>query len=549
MPRTLVRPKGADRERSLGWLAVWWIETFVVHGPGDVEGEPVLHGDEYTGFLVDCYALDEEGRRLVNSAFFSRPKGANKSGLAGEIALFEALGPCRFDGWAQGGETFEMLGKTYTYEAGEPMGRFPSHPIVRIMATEEGQTGNVYDLIYGNCMEGPLSQLKAYGLDVGKSRILLQDGGEIIPSTTGAASKDGGKETFVVFDETHLYNTNALRQMYKTVTRNLVKRRKSAETWYIETTTMYAPGEASIAESTYEYAELIAAGKIKKSKMLYDHRWADLEDLSDEEKLREAIKEAFGESMAWNSLEGVVEDIFDTRRSENESRRYFLNALTASDNAWMDPAIYAQAIQTLELVEDGVEITLGFDGALTGDSTALVACRVSDGFMWPVYVEECPDGPASADWMVDTLAFDAAVHGAFEQYKVVGFFADPPYWVQQVEDWELEFGEQLLTQVNTVSKIKFWTKRDAQMATALDRLLTAFRDGKAKVSDDSAMRRHFLNAHIWKRRGGDVIGKETKGSLKKIDIAMAATLAYEARASYLFKGSNEEEMWIPRRVA
>ena len=271
MPRTLIRPRGADRERSLGWLAVWWIESFVVHGPGDVEGQPIVHGDEYTGFIVDCYSLDDEGGRLVDSSFISRPKGCNKSGLAAEIALFEALGPCRFDGWAKGGETFKYLGREYVYEPGEPMGRPVRYPMVRIMATEEDQTGNTYDMIYLNLTEGPLSQLKAYGLDAGKTRTLLPEGGEIMPSSSGAASKDGGKETFVVFDETHLYNTNALRSMYKTVSRNLVKRRKSAGTWYIETTTMYAPGEDSVAEHTYEYAQAIAAGKTKRSRMLYDH--------------------------------------------------------------------------------------------------------------------------------------------------------------------------------------------------------------------------------------------------------------------------------------
>ena len=98
MPRDLVKSDLADRKRTLGWLAVWWIETFVVYGPGDVEGEAIVHTDEYTGFILDCYALKPNGRRCHDSAFLSRPKGTNKSGLAGELVLFEALGPCRFDG-------------------------------------------------------------------------------------------------------------------------------------------------------------------------------------------------------------------------------------------------------------------------------------------------------------------------------------------------------------------------------------------------------------------------------------------------------------------
>lgn len=548
MPRTLIRPRGADRERSLGWLAVWWIESFVVHGPGDVEGQPIVHGDEYTGFIVDCYSLDEEGGRLVDSSFISRPKGCNKSGLAAEIALFEALGPCRFDGWAKGGETFKYLGREYVYEPGEPMGRPVRYPMVRIMATEEDQTGNTYDMIYLNLTEGPLSQLKAYGLDAGKTRTLLPEGGEIMPSSSGAASKDGGKETFVVFDETHLYNTNALRSMYKTVSRNLVKRRKSAGTWYIETTTMYAPGEDSVAERTYEYAQAIAAGKTKRSRMLYDHRWGDIKDLRVEDDLRKAIIDAYGDALDWVSLEGVVDDILDIRRDESESRRYFLNALTEASNAWLSPELISMNVSD-QILFPGEQITLGFDGALTKDSTALVGCRVSDGHLFTIALEECPDGPAAREWMVDTELIDARVREAFEQYEVVGFFADPPYWQEYIDEWEREFGEVLQIKANNRSPIKWWTKRDTQMSQALDRLKTALKLSTTSLADDPNLRRHLLNAREWPRRGGTVIGKETKNSPRKIDLAMAATLAFEARAHYLAENVGEEDSWIPIRIA
>lgn len=548
MPRTLIRPRGANRERSLGWLAVWWIESFVVHGPGDVEGQPIIHGDEYTGFIVDCYSLDEEGGRLVDSSFVSRPKGCNKSGLAAEIALFEALGPCRFDGWAKGGETFKYLGREYVYEPGEPMGRPVRYPVVRIMATEENQTGNTYDMIYLNLTEGPLSQLKAYGLDAGKTRTLLPEGGEIMPSSSGAASKDGGKETFVVFDETHLYNTNSLRSMYKTVSRNLVKRRKSAGTWYIETTTMYAPGEDSVAEHTYEYAQAIAAGKTKRSRMLYDHRWGDIKDLRNEDDLRKAIIEAYGDALEWVSLEGVVDDILDIRRDESESRRYFLNALTEASNAWLSPELVSLNVSD-QILFPGEQITLGFDGALTKDSTALVGCRVSDGHLFTIALEECPDGPAAREWMVDTDLIDSRVRGAFEQYEVVGFFADPPYWQEYIDEWERDFGEELQIKANNRSPIKWWTKRDTQMSQALDRLKTALKLGTTSLADDPDIRRHFLNAREWHRRGGSVIGKETKNSPRKIDLAMAATLAFEARAHYLAENVGEEDSWIPIRIA
>jgi hypothetical protein len=74
MPHTLVHAPAHDRDRSLGWLATAWMEYFIRHGPGDVQGQQVRHGDEYTGFIVDAYALDHHGKLLYDSAFLSRPK-------------------------------------------------------------------------------------------------------------------------------------------------------------------------------------------------------------------------------------------------------------------------------------------------------------------------------------------------------------------------------------------------------------------------------------------------------------------------------------------
>jgi len=535
----------------LGWLALWFVETFVVHGPGDVEGDPIRHGDEYSGFIVDCYALDADGARLHDSAFFSRPKGANKSGLAAELAIFEAVGPCRFDGWAKGGETFEFLGHVYTYEVGEPMGKPVKYPFIRVMATEEGQTGNVYDTIYLNFERGPLSELKAYGLDAGLTRILLPFGGEVMPSTSGAASKDGGKETFAVFDESHLYNTPELRRMYATVTRNLTKRKKIAGTWFIETTTMYLPGENSVAEETYKYAQLILEGKARRSKLLFDHRYSDLkeEKIRDEELLAAAVEEAYGEALDWNSLTGIIDDIFDPRRPLPESIRYFLNALTAALNAWVTPA-QVDAVSRGEFVapDDGDEITLGFDGSLTDDATALVGCRVSDGLLFPIRIEEVPDGPEAVDWSVDQDAFDAAVAGAFERFHVVAFFADPPYWQDHLDSWEKEFGDELRVKAGAKSAIRFWTKNDTPMATALERFHTAIASETVSIWRDPQLIRHLMNARVWKRRGGSVIGKETKNSPKKIDAAMAATLAFEARAQFLSRAVAQKKSFVPIRV-
>ena len=566
MPRHLVTADDATRKRTLGWLATWWIETFVVHGPGDVEGDPIVHTDEYTGFILDCYALKVNGRRCHSSAFLSRPKGTNKSGLAGELVLFEALGPCRFDGWAKGGEQYEFLGKTYTYKKGEPMGRAVRTPYVRIMATEEDQTGNTYGIVKYNLEEGILSQLKAYGMMVGNTKVSLPFGGEILPSTTGASSKDGGKETFVVFDESHLYTTQSLRNMYATVSRNLPKRAKIAETWSLETTTMYSPGQESIAEQTFEFAQMIMESKqaiargekktIKLDNLLYDHRWGECEDLSDDEALAAAIIDAYGDAMEWNSVEDIMGKIFDPRTTINESRRYYLNDVVSEQNSWIEVSQLATVKVPVAAIPDKTLITMGFDGAATDDSTALIGCVVDTGELFRIRIEEKPDIPLKdkqgneIKWEVNYVAFDAAVAQAMKKWKVVGFFADPPFWQTYVDSWDAKYGEQLLVKAGLASAIRWWTKRDTPMSLALERLHDAIcsSENDVLIQDDKTIIRHFLNARVWERPAGNVIGKESKKSPKKIDACMAGTLAYEARAAYLHHGDKPKDTFVPRRV-
>ncbi len=536
MPRRIVTAKSHNRNQSLGWLLLAWMEYFTVHGPGDVQGDPVRHGDEVSGFIVDCYALDDNGRRLYDSAFFSRPKGCDKSGLGGRVGLTEALGPCRFLDWAEGGEEYQDpwgLGFTYTYEPGEPMGRPVKVPYIRCMATEENQTGLVYDTIYFNLTDGPLSHVM--GINPGLTRVLLPGGGEITPSTASSASKDGGKETFVCFDETHLYNRPDLRQMYTTVTRNLRKRKKIAGTWYLETTTMFAPGEDSVAESTYRLSELIEAGKTKRERLLVDHRWGECDKEDNEAELRAAIIEAYGDAMAWNDIDGLVDDFFDPRNHITDSRRYFFNAETETSDAWIAAKEWDPCAKPLNVLTDGDMIALGFDGSVSEDATALMACRIEDGHLEPLFCDEKPPD-AGKEWLVDQVAVDAAVASAFDRFEVVAFYADPPHYQDYVDNWTAEFASRLKIRATQAHPIKWWTNRPAAMVKALERFREAVVERRLSHGGTTIFRRHVLNARRRVSRSGITISKEYPNSPRKIDCAMAATLAYEARADAVAAG-------------
>lgn len=688
MPRTIIKHPKDNLRCSLGRLAYWWMKTFVVYGPGAVRGQPLNFGPERLSDLYHMYALDPDtGKRLHSSAFLSKCKGADKSGMAGYLVCFEAVGPCRFDGWAQGGETYTFLGHTYVYKAGEPMGRPVLEPVIRCMATEENQTSNVYEVALFNFQEGPLAALDVAAFD---GYIETPGNGKIYPSTSGAASKDGGRETFVVFDEalaldtplptptgwttmgevqvgdlllgsngeptqvikttevqenrdcyrvsfadgtsivasaghlwqikkgsgwrhwetrtteeladlqhsnqlyvpmigrsvrtgkkitsvepvdsvpvkcvgvraadhlflagegftvthnTHLWNIPRLRRAYSTVKRNLTKR-PLEEPWYLETTTMYAPGEESVAEKTYELALKIQEGKTRSTRLLFIHQYGVIkkDDIADEVKLRAALDEAAGEAAAWLDANATIHDHFyDPREDLRDSIRYYLNALEGAAASWIEYAV-VEELTVDEVFEPGDEIALGFDGSLTGDSTALVGVRLRDNLVQVLHLQEAPLDPKEAKlWSVDKGAVNKAVHSARETYTVKAFFGDPPFYQDEMADWQKLFGDEIAP-YTPGNPIMWWTSRKPQTAKAVERTTTLFRTRGIKLSRNPALIRHIQNTRVWPRPEGDLIGKELKNSPKKMDISMAMVLAVEAAAharTYVPKEKKEKDV-------
>lgn len=604
-----------DRRRSLGLLAVWWIEKFTLIGRGDAKGQHIRHSPEYFQFIVDCYALDKHGRRRFGHVFLSRPKGCNKSGFAAEIAMFEAFGPCRFAGWAKGGETYTFLGKTYKYKPGEPMGRPIKAPLVVCLATAEEQTGEIYDTIYYNCTEGYLRFLAGEGMDAGKTRILWpKTGMEIRYSTAAARSKDGGLQTFVCFDETHQYNNKRLRDLYDIMTQNLTKRGAEADPWFLETTTMYRPGEDSVAELTYKTARDIESGKLRGwEDLLFDHRYSTLsrDEFANDELLDRAVYEAYGSAMkspddrdyiflpdgrmvpvgpdgrsaegwslkdegvepgpskyGWCDLRRTVKKILDPAYDPDNATRFYFNNLASARDAWLEEDMIQSHVAYREIVETALstrnrrkldeawmqvvgrreEITLGFDGSVSDDSTALVGCRVRDGLLFLIKIEQAPDGPEKAKWRVDRDSFDGKVRQILDQYNVVGMFADTDEWEPYIAQWELDYGRKLrVFPRSNGNHIRFpmnGYKRDVMselqtMHAAFSYPMQDVPKGKKPIPEnlrlfaDPRLIDHFRNARRRDRPEGYLVFKETQNSPHKIDAMMAGLLAYRARSIYL----------------
>jgi phage terminase large subunit-like protein len=498
---------------TLGLSIVSWMEHYLVHGPGDVEGQAIELDDEFASFIVRCYEVNADGTRKVRRATISRPKGRAKSELAAFMACAEALGPVRFSHFAKRGEVSPW---GYAYTAGEPVGVPVKRPNISCFATELGQSGNTYDAIrYMLDPETASEELLAdYGrMDVGLTRIILPHGGSIEPETAKDSSKDGGKETFVVFDETHLWVLPALQRMHQTVIRNLLKR-KVASGWAMETTTMFAPGEMSVAEGTFEYHRSVVEGRVQAQGMVFDHKQAAAKwDATKRRDRLAGLQEVYGPAADWMDLEAIADSYDDPQTSPAQWERYWFNRPVSIQGAWLSQAAWDEC-RVARPIPDGADVVLALDGSFSGDCTALMAVELGE---YPhMVVAGLWESDGTPEWRVNYGDVEEHIRALCRQWRVAEITADPYRWARSLEVLAAD-GLPVTEFPQSASRMTPATQRMSDMVNT--RSLT--HDG------DPRLARHISNAVLKSDSRGTRLMKETKNSPRKIDLAVAAVMGIE----------------------
>ncbi|WKW86005.1 terminase large subunit [Gordonia Phage JonJames] len=355
---------------------------------------------------------------------------------------------------------------------------------------------------------------------------------------------------------THLWKTNELHNLYKTLGRNLLKRRREG-TFFLETSTMFGIGEGSVAEQAYESVKTIREGKFKgRISQLFDHRYGqiDAEDLDDPEKVRAALTESYAEALEWNDLESMVDTAMDLRLGADitSTFRYFFNDAWGAIDSWLASYQWNQCgsegydddyIEP-EPIQKGDVITLGFDGSRKRergitDSTALIACRVRDGLVFPIEIWEQPLGwNKDYGWEAPMAEVQAKVKQAFATFRVVAFYADPAYWVDTVSGWEAKYGSSLKVKASQKHPCEYWMTGGVAKRTVatIDKAEEAILNRELKHFDDPRLTTHVLNCRRKETTAGRQLGKETPNSPKKIDAAIAMILAWQARLDAVAAG-------------
>jgi hypothetical protein len=535
------------------------------------------------------------GRRRFHRVALSQRKGTAKTEKLAWLAIAELHpdAPVRFDHWAT---DFEETSWGHVYKPGDPVGKSVDDPFIPVIAYTEEQ---VDELLFG-AIYSIVSESHAINgdFDIGLQRIIRMDGkGRCVGLAAAPNPRDGARTTAQFFDETHRFNTRKHQETHKVMLANVAGKRAGSEPWTGEATTAFVPGEGSVAEKTQEYAEAVEKGDINDPTLFFFHRWAgDPVDLTTREGVEEAFKDASGPARNWDTFDIQLERILAEWENPNTDLNYFervwLNRKVMS---------HAQVFNMLKIREQGglqvaqrgiiearkaheealafvqredatpqersesqhdaraaerraavwatvakerllspiprkrTEISMGFDGSLTNDATGIIGTELESGYQFVLGKWVRPADP-DIPWEVDGEQVDEVFREAMRTYKVVRAYCDPPYWETYCDMWAGRWPKVVF---------KWETRRPGPTAYAIRQYVTAWNQGEASHDGDATFIEHLGNARKRMLTLKDEEGRETlflmekehRGSPKKIDLAMAGMLSWEARSDAIAKGA------------
>lgn len=492
---------------TLGWEAVRWATKYLKQPNGPNAGQRFEFVPSQIRFLLLWYGLDENGNWLYRRGIRRLAKGSGKSPFAALMALLELCAPVRLDYWDPD-------------VPGGAVGKPVSMPWVQIAATAETQTENTMRMVRAFAPKGS-RVVSDYGLDVGKTQYYARNGGKLHILTSSSRAAEGAEATFVVGDEPeHWVPGNGGPEFAATLADNLAK----SGSRMLETCNAWQPGAGSVAEASFSDWVAQEEGQLRnRSGILYDARIAPPRtNLRDEQSLMDALRFVYDDCW-WSDLEAIKERVWDS--TEADARRKYLNQPTVDERAWVTPQEWSALARPDAAVQPGEDVVLFFDGSTTRDATALVGCRMSDGFVFTLGVWE-PDTAHDTNDQVDVFAVDSALRRAFETYRVVAFFADVKEWEGFVKmTWPAAYSDKLLVMASPGSREPSWIawdmrSRKREFAEACEMCKTEIVGGFFNHDGNSALSRHVSNARMVEREGRVAVAKESPNSSKKIDAAV-----------------------------
>jgi phage terminase large subunit-like protein len=321
-----------------------------------------------------------------------------------------------------------------------------------------------------------------------------------------------------------------------------------------------ADGGDTICYQQYQYAKKIIKGEVDDPR--YGARIYETND--------RARGFRYLDQSAWEQANPAYGDFLDPEKmaavsrklSEADFKTKRLNVWVTKAEVWLPEGAWERVEDAEQTIPDGEEVVLAFDGSYNNDATGLIVVRPGEPLNWDpndpqhadldederdqlwaehnaglrmphVDVVQLWERPKDAppDWVVPILEVEDTIRAACRRWQVREIVCDPARWARSYQILEAE-GLPVVD----------YPQSPKRMVPATQQFFEAVMNQRMTQSGDPRLARHIANAVTKATSGGRMIYKESKGSPRKIDLAVAAIMGLN-RASRPPERKPEPQFW------
>lgn len=514
-------------------IAFWAVENGIKVLDGAKAGQPFIPTSAQAKFLAHWYRLYPEGHELAGefvyrSGAIRLSRGLFKSPLGAFISVAELVGPVRFNGW------------NHVDRHGFLTGVRAPMALVQLSAVSEAQVSNSFRYAGAWCAKATMLAEK-YRLDPGKTQVYAPAepgvaGGKLQIVTSSAATIRGARPTFVLADELSEWTEgNGGKKFWDTMLDNVTKVRGSR---ILGLMNAHSPDSGSVAEMLYE--QYVEEQGNPGSRFLYWSREAHPgTDWSDPVSIRASLEWLYLDA-PWVSIDQVMTTILNPTKPLPSSQKEYGSQIVSDLSSWVSRQGWDNCISPGDFIADGEDIALFCDPSETDDATALVACRIGDGLVEPLWIHEpLKHGP------VKPAELDRQVRLAFDRFNVMGFFSDVHPMEQLVRtDWPERYGDVLKVWASKTEPVAYDMRRtQLEFARGAELAASEIENGELKHTGDGVLTQHVYNTQRRPYRQFVSVGKGDHS--KKVDAAVSMIGARIVRRMVL---EGATEMFVPQRI-
>lgn len=497
-PRHLSQVKAEDLKRSIGDDVIDFAETLCkitkdsVAGP---VGDLMVFRDWQKQLTRNLFAVRADGQLVHRQALIGLPRKNGKSAWLSTVALEHLVtGP-------QGAEI-------YSCAADREQAKIVFGVARRMVELEPSLAESLK--VYRDAIYNP------------------RTGSTYRALSAEAFTKEGLSPTLVAFDELHAQpNRELFDVMSLAMGARLSPLLVAITTAGVKTDTS---GKDSLCYGLYQYGLKVAAGEVVDPSFFF--AWWEPQLVEADHRLESTWREAnpgFDDIVSGEDFVSVL-----NRTPESEFRTKRCNQWASVSDTWLPVGSFESRADETRIVEDGASVVLSFDGSFNGDCTVIVATTVEDvPHQFPVAVWEKPDGEA-ADWQVPVIEVEDSIREACRKFQVEEIACDPYRWARTFQVLEDE-GLPVVLFPQTASR----------MTPATTRFFESVMNGNMTHNGDPRLVRHVGNATLRVDSRGSRLAKESKGSQRRIDLAVASVMGLERAVWWFSRGGSLPSVFDP----